>query len=125
MGTHGYLGEFEQIVLLALLRLGDNAYGKAIHEEIGRRSPREVAVTAVYVTLSRLEGKGYLSASLGEATPVRGGRAKKFFNIEEAGLQALRRSREQLDSFWAGIDLNVETLGSLETTPSKAARSSR
>jgi PadR family transcriptional regulator PadR len=86
------LGEFEKAVLLALVRLRDNAYGVTIRRELSKRLQRDVAVGAVYTTLSRLEEKGYVSSSVGEPTPERGGRAKRYFRIEATGAEALNRS---------------------------------
>jgi PadR family transcriptional regulator PadR len=77
MGKGDYLGEFEQIVLLAVLRLGKNAYGVTIWEEIERRAERPVMIGAVYATLDRLEAKRYISSKVGDPTPERGGRAKR------------------------------------------------
>ena len=87
-----YLGEFEQLVLLALLRLGQNAYGMRIRREIEERANRRASLGAVYTTLDRLEAKGFVSSWVGEPTPERGGRAKKFFKIEAPGQAVLRQS---------------------------------
>lgn len=103
MGKGEYLGEFEQIVLLALARLGENAYGVAIHEEILATTGRDVSIPAVYVTLSRLEDKGYVSSRTGEPTPTRGGRARRFYRIERAGVQALEQTKTMLDRLWRGV----------------------
>ena len=97
------LGEFEQIVLLSVVRLGDGAFGRAIYEEMERLSITPVTITAVYVTLSRLEKKDFVSVQLG--TSPTGRREQKLFAIEPAGLAALQRSREQLDRFWAGVEV--------------------
>ncbi len=104
MGKGDYLGEFEQIVLLAVLRLGKNAYGVTILEEIERRTQRSVMIGAVYATLDRLESKRYISSKVGDPTPERGGRAKRFFKITAQGSAALKRSREILVNMWAGLD---------------------
>jgi DNA-binding PadR family transcriptional regulator len=87
-----FLGEFEKAVLLALIRLGDNAYGVTIREELTTRLARHVAIGAVYTTLGRLEEKGFVSSTLGNPTPERGGRAKRFFRLEAGGAEALRSS---------------------------------
>jgi|ERR1044071_2137368 DNA-binding PadR family transcriptional regulator len=87
-----FLGEFEKAVLLALMRLGDDAYGVTIREELATRLEREVSIGAVYTTLGRLEEKGFVSSILGSPTPERGGRAKRFFHIEADGAEALRNS---------------------------------
>lgn len=86
-----YLGEFEQLVLLAILRLGDDAYGMRIRQEI-ITAGRSVSLGAVYVTLERLEEKGCVSSSVGDPIPERGGRAKKYFQVRASGLLALKRS---------------------------------
>jgi PadR family transcriptional regulator, regulatory protein PadR len=83
------LGQFEEFVLLALVRLRANAYGAAIRREIAEQTGRDVSVGAVYSTLERLGRKGYVSSWLGEATPERGGRAKRYFKIEAPGAEAL------------------------------------
>jgi DNA-binding PadR family transcriptional regulator len=102
MGKRGLLGEFEQVVLLSLRHAGQRATGAAIHEEIERRGGQEVAITAVYVTLARLEAKGLVASGSGPAEAA--GRTLKTFRIEEAGLEALQRSREHLARFWSGLD---------------------
>lgn len=98
------LGEFEELVLLAVLRVGDEAYGVPILEEIRRRTGRDVLRPAVYVTLRRLERKGLLGCRTGDATTERGGRARKFYRVERAGLDALRESRAALLSMWDGLE---------------------
>ena len=102
MGKGSYLGEFEQLVLLALATVGEDAPGREVYEEITRTTGRDVAVTAVYVTLNRLLKKGYVSSEMGDSTPERGGRAKKLFRLEVEGAEVLRRSREQFDVLWRG-----------------------
>jgi len=104
MGKGLYLGEFEQIVLLAVLRLGRNAYGVTIWEEIEKRTGRNVMMGAVYATLDRLEAKRLISSKRGDPTPERGGRAKRYFKLTAQGAKALERSRRILDSMWAGLD---------------------
>ena len=98
-----HLGAFEQHVLAALLRLPDNAYGVTIRREIVERTGRDVAVGAIYSTLDRLEAKGYVSSRLGEATPERGGRAKRYFEIEAPGERALHEAWRMSDSLRAGL----------------------
>ncbi len=99
------MGEFEQLVLLAILRQGNDAYGMRIREEIEDRTGREVSYGAVYTTLSRLEKKGYVSHHLGDATPERGGRARKYFRVETVGEEALRATRQALGIMWEGVSL--------------------
>ena len=98
------LTEFEQFVLLALVRLGDEAYGVSIRRAIEERTDRAVSVTATYTALERLEARGYVSSWVSEATAVRGGRAKKHFRIEPAGARALRASREAMKNMWSGLE---------------------
>ncbi len=104
MAKGEYLGEFEQIVLLALVRLAENAYGMTIRGEIEKRTRREVSIGAVYATLERLEAKGYASSWLADPTAERGGRAKRFFRLEPAGAEAIRKSREMLTRMWEGLE---------------------
>ena len=106
MANRGILGELEQGVLLALLRLGDGATGGAIHDDLEGRSLRPVAVTAIYVVLGRLQNKGYVRVDVEPVAPG-GGRALKRFDLTSQGLDALRRSRAQLDQLWEDIDLEA------------------
>ncbi len=86
------LGELEQLILLAILRLGDDAYGVTIRAELGERAGRAIAPGALYTALERLETKGLVTSRLGDPTPQRGGRAKRYVRVTSAGLQALRRA---------------------------------
>jgi len=97
------LGSFEQLVLLAILRLRENAYGRRIHEEIQSRLGKPTSLGAVYLTLERLEGKGYVTSAFGDATPSRGGRPKRYFDIAAPGEAALRDTRATIDGFWQGV----------------------
>ena len=99
------MGEFEQLVLLAILRLDNEAYGMEVREEIEKRTGREVSYGAVYTTLDRLEQKGYVAHRMGEATPERGGRPKKFFRALPEGMQALRSTQQALTVMWKGVRL--------------------
>ena len=94
------LGDMEHLVLLGILRLGPDAYGIPILDEVSARSGREVSRATVYVALKRLEQKGLVTSRLGESTPERGGRAKRFFKIKPSGLKALRESREMFLGLW-------------------------
>jgi DNA-binding PadR family transcriptional regulator len=94
------LGEMEHLVLLAILRLGSEAYGIPILDEVVSRSGRQVSKATVYVALKRLERKGFVSSRLGEATAERGGRAKRYFRLRPSGLRALRESRAVLLNLW-------------------------
>jgi DNA-binding PadR family transcriptional regulator len=104
-GRMAYLGEFEQVVLLAVLRLEDDAYGTSIRREIEARSGRQVTIGATYVTLDRLVAKGYLRAHDGAPTAERSGRAKRFFALTPSGVRALEAARELQSRMWAGIRL--------------------
>lgn len=99
----GTPSDFEQQVLLAVWRLGDGAYGVSVRDELEARAGRDVAHGAVYVTLVRLERKGFLRSSLSDPTPVRGGKAKRCFAITPAGIDGLREARRTLDSLWDGL----------------------
>ena len=94
------LGDIEHLVLLAILRLGPDAYGIPILDEVSARSGRDVSRATVYVALKRLEQKGLVSSRLGDSTPERGGRAKRFFKLKSSGLKALRDSREMFLGLW-------------------------
>jgi PadR family transcriptional regulator PadR len=100
-----HLGEFEQIVLLSVLRLGDNAYGVPIREEIEQRAGRKVTIGALYATLDRLEGKGYIRSWFADPTPIRGGRSKRYFQLLPEGEQALASYKSMLDRMWRGVRL--------------------
>jgi DNA-binding PadR family transcriptional regulator len=107
MAQREHLGEFEQIVLLAILRLGDEAYGVPIRLEIERRTGRAVTVGALYRTLDRLQDKRYVSSAFSDPTPERGGRSKRYFKLRPLGLKTLRASREALTAMWAGLEPRV------------------
>ncbi len=98
-----FLGEFEQMVLLALLQLKENAYGAAIRQLLDQQIKRTVALGALYATLERLEKKGLVSSKLGEATPERGGRPKRFFKVTNDGLKALQRAKDAMDTLWQHV----------------------
>jgi DNA-binding PadR family transcriptional regulator len=100
-----YLGEFEHIVILAVLRLADRAYGVTVRQEIELRTNREVSIGAVYATLDRLEAKGFVKSYLGEPTPERGGRSKRFFQVMAKGVAAVNRTHRALQSMTEGLDL--------------------
>lgn len=103
------LGEFQQLLLLALLRLGEPAYGVTLRREIERRTGRRVAAGAVYTTMERMERRGYVSSELGGATPVRGGKRKRFYRLEPAGRWALERSRKAMRRMAEGLAPELET----------------
>jgi PadR family transcriptional regulator PadR len=103
MGKGEFLGEFEQLVLLALLRLGDDGYGMAVRREIESRANRDVSIGAVYATLDRLEEKGLVKGKVGDALEVRGGRARKCFTITGAGARALDKSQQAVRQMLDGL----------------------
>jgi PadR family transcriptional regulator len=102
------LGDFEQLVLLGVLRLGPDAYGAAIRQEIHARSSRDVSINAVYTTLDRLERKGFLKSWIGEPTAVRGGRRRKFYALRPSGITALRHSYRALTAMAEGLEHRLE-----------------
>ena len=102
--TPSPLGEFEQVVLLAILRLGDDAYGVTIRHEIAQCTEREPAPGALYTTLDRLEEKGLVTSNYGDPTPERGGRAKRCYRVTKPALEALRASRRALINLWEGLE---------------------
>ena len=97
------LGAFEQAVLLAIVRLREDAYGRAILNEVKIRLERDVAAGAVHATLERLEKKGLVSSRLGSGTPVRDGRARRFYRMQPAGLRALNEARAAVNNLWHGL----------------------
>jgi DNA-binding PadR family transcriptional regulator len=103
MATREFLGSFELLVLLALIRLGDDAYGVPIADAIEESSGRGVAIGSVYITLDRLQAKGLVTSRLGEPTAERGGRAKTYFRITAKGLQQARQTRRTLINLWDGV----------------------
>jgi len=105
MPTAINLGEFEQLILLAILRLGDRAYGVTIRTEISERAGRIVAPGALYITLDRLEDKGLVKARVGEPTPQRGGRAKRFFTVTASGARTLARTQHAFQRLLEGLDV--------------------
>jgi DNA-binding PadR family transcriptional regulator len=98
------LGDIEHFVLVALLRLGGESYGVAIMDEIGARTGREVARSAVYIALRRLEAKGLATSRMGDATPERGGRPKRYFALTKAGARQLVAARRAFERMWADVD---------------------
>ena len=103
-----YLGEFEQIVLLAILRLKDDAYAVPIREEIEGRTTRSVARGALYTALDRLEAKRFLTSRMGEPLAERGGRSRRYYAVTPAGVSALRASRHALLQLWSGLESLLE-----------------
>jgi len=103
MPKPNYLGEFELLVMLTVIRLGESAYGVPISREIERQTGRDVAFGTVYATLERLQEKGFVRSSLGDATPQRGGRAKRYFRVTAMGLRTVRETRQSLIRLWQGL----------------------
>ncbi len=99
-----FLGAFEEIVLLALVHLGDNAYGMTIRRDIEDRSGRTVSIGAVYSTLDRLEAKDLVSSTYSNGSAPRRGRAKRYFKLEPEGAKSLSRSNEILANMWRGLE---------------------
>ena len=97
------IGQFEQAVLVALVRLGKEAYGRAILNEVQKRLDREVSAGAVYATLERLEAKGLASSTLAPGTAIRGGRARRYFVPSAAGVRALSEAKSATDRMWRGL----------------------
>jgi len=112
MSSREHLGEFEQIVLLAILRLADEAYGVPIRREIEKRTGRSLTVGALYRTLDRLEAKGYVVSWFSDPVPERGGRSKRYFRLEPLGVRALRETQEALKAMWEGVKLPKVAHGS-------------
>ena len=103
MTERGFLGEFELMILLSVISLGDEAYGVPISREIEKHRGREVAFGSVYAGLERLEAKGLISSSVGDPTPERGGKAKRYFQITEDGLRQVKETRRVLSKLWASL----------------------
>jgi DNA-binding PadR family transcriptional regulator len=109
MKTQGLLSELELLILLTILHLGDEAYGVPISRELARQRGHAVSLAGVYSTLDRLELAGLVASSLGEATPERGGRAKRYFRLTRGGLRAVHNTRRVLTQLWSNIPaLNKE-----------------
>ena len=103
MTGRDYLGEFEHLIVLALMRLEERAYGVTVRQEIEFRTDREVSIGAVYATLDRLEDKGYVKSRRGDPTPERGGRSKRFFQVTAKGVAAVNRTHRALQSMTEGL----------------------
>ena len=104
------LGEFEQLILMALMRLGPGAYGVTIRAEIEARARRAVAAGALYTALSRMEKRGLVSSRLGEPTPERGGKRKRLYTVQPAGERALARVYESLRLMASGMGSRLRTV---------------
>lgn len=101
------LGEVEHLLMVAVLRLGEGAYGVTIHREVESRAEREIALGAIYTALDRLEQKGFVRSALSAPTAERGGRSKRTYSLQARGLTALRQSRERLLRMWDGLPADL------------------
>ncbi len=108
MGSKHFLGELEQIALMAVWRLGKDAYGAGIRDEIARWTGKSLSVSAIYVTLMRLEKKGHVRSWLADPTPVRGGKAKRYFETLPTGVEALKHARATMNRIWADLETGAE-----------------
>ena len=106
MTKREFPGEFEQVVLLTVARLKDQAYWMAIRQEIADRTGRDVGIGSVYSALDRMEEKGFISSTTGDPTPERGGKAKRYYRLERGGVLALQRAREMFARLWDGLVLD-------------------
>ena len=118
--TSTHLGEFEQLLLFALVRVGDDAHGVALRQEIEQRTGREISAGAVYTAMDRLETRAFVSSRLGEPTAQRGGRRKKHYRLEPAGATALSKSYAALSEMAQGLGAKLASL----TTPEPEAQES-
>ena len=105
MAKRAHLGGMELMVLLAVIRLNDDAYGVPISQELLNIAGREVALGSIYAALDRLQEKGFVTSLLGDPTPERGGRAKRYFRVTSAGVRAAKTTRTALINLWTGIPL--------------------
>ena len=108
MTDRSYLREFEQLALLSVLRLGDEAHGASIRLDLEQTAGRAVSVATIYVALSRMEQRGLVRSWMSAPTPVRGGKAKKHYALEAAGRDALRQSKATLERMWQGVGAALE-----------------
>lgn len=102
------LGEFEQLALLAVMRLGEDAYGARVQEELEAVAGRDASISQIYITLTRLESKGLVSSWMGAPERVRGGKARRYFRVEAAGAVALTEARSRLLAMWDGLEQALE-----------------
>ena len=103
MTGRGYLGEFELMLLLAVMQLGDDAYGVPISRELEKHRGKDVSVGSVYAALERLEVKGLVESRLGDPTPERGGKAKRYFRVTREGLTQVQATRKVLTGLWKAL----------------------
>ena len=107
MSKGDHLGEFELLVLLAIVRLGEGAYGMTVRRELEETAQRSVTLGSVYGTLDRLQKKGFVASWHTDPDPVRGGHPRRYFEVSPEGVLALKRSRRMLDRMWSGVDLGL------------------
>jgi PadR family transcriptional regulator PadR len=103
MAERNYLGELELMILLSVVRLGEEAYGVPISREIGTQVGREVTLGSVYAALERMEARGLVASRLGDSTPERGGKAKRYFRVTKAGLRQVQETRRVLQQMWRNL----------------------
>jgi len=103
MRKRDYLGQFELMVLLAILQAGEDAYGVPIAREIEETTGKEIALGSIYAALERLEDKGLVTSSMGDPTPERGGRAKRYFRVTRKGVREAREAQRTLKKLWSGL----------------------
>ena len=104
MARGEHLGEAEQLILLAAWRVGERTTGAAIRKEVAQRGGRTLTVSSIYVTLMRLQKKGYVTSHLADPTPVRGGKAKRYFAVTDKGISTLQETRRHLEQMWEGME---------------------
>ncbi len=108
MAKGEHLGAFEQLVMLAVLRLGNEAYGMTVRRELEATARRRVTIGSVYGTLERLEEKGLMTSWRGDPDPVRGGRSRRYFRVAREGERALAEARDRMGRMWEGVDVATE-----------------
>lgn len=108
MGKGSHLGDLEELILLTVLRLGGDAHGGRVRDELKELAGRSVSVSTVYVTLMRLEEKGYARSWKGESTSERGGKAKRHYEVSPEGAEVLEVVRDVRDRMWQGIDVSTD-----------------
>ncbi|MBT9331126.1 PadR family transcriptional regulator [Paracidobacterium acidisoli] len=111
MAKRTFLGEFELMILLAILHLGDEAYGVPVSRELENYCGRSIALGSVYASLERMENKGLVSSSVGDPTPERGGKAKRYFRVTGEGLREVQETRQVLTRLWQGLPQITEWKG--------------
>ena len=101
------VGDFEQLILLALIRLGPQAYGVSIRQDIEARTARTISAGALYTALNRLENRGFVTSRLGEPTPMRGGKRKRLYSLRPAGEESVARAYESLRQMASGLGVRL------------------